>query len=296
MSCRRKRYLEAKDRGSWSLIMRTNLSKKIGSDLEEYVRASGVSGLMVLIVETWASNTRLYKAIDKTGLQIKCDPPLRGRSKQTDEKRVQDWLIARAKQTYEFQLPAGGAQLLIELTDCEFGRMDQELQKLALYADDNGKVDQKTIKAAVGGWRSRTMWEAIDAATEGDAKRSLELLDQLLRSGEHPLALFGQMSWSLRRYATATEIVMRQLRSGQKPDLGLAIKTAGFRAWGGELAAAETRIKQLGRERAGLMMDWLLEADLALKRTHSKEDRGRLVLETLFAKMSKELSPNQKTS
>lgn len=198
--------------------------------LEGYVGASSESGLLVLIVESWASNTRLFKAINKTGLQIKCDPPLRGRSKQTDEKRVQDWLIARAKTSYEFELPTGGAQLLIELTDCEFGRMDQELQKLALYADGKGKVDQKTIKATVGGWRSRTMWEAIDAATEGDAKKSLELLDQLLRSGEHPLALFGQLSWSLRRYATATEIVMRQLRSGRKPDLGKAIGAAGFRA------------------------------------------------------------------
>ena len=130
--------------------------------------------------------------------------------------------------------------------------------------------------------------------TSGDAKKSLELLDQLLRSGEHPLALFGQMSWSLRRYATATEIVMRQLRSGSKADLGVAIKAAGFRPWGGELKAAESRIKQLGRERAGKMMNWLLDADLALKRTHSKEDRGRLVLETLFVKMSKELGPTPK--
>lgn len=263
--------------------------------LEDYVGASNKSGLLVLIVESWASNTRLYKAINKSGLQIKCDAPQRGRSKQRDEKQVQDWLIARAKSDYEFELPAGGAQVLIELTDCEFGRMDQELQKLALYADEAGRVTPKTIKAAVGGWRSRTMWEAIDAATEGDAKKSLELLDQLLRSGEHPLALFGQMSWSLRRYSTATEIVMRQLRRGSKPDLSGAIKAAGFRAWGGELTAAESRIKQLGRLRAGKMMDWLLEADLALKRTHSKEDRGRLVLETLFVKMSKELSPAQKT-
>ncbi len=179
---------------------------------------------------------------------------------------------------------------MIELTDCEFGRMDQELQKLALYADKNGKVDSKKIKQVVGGWRTRTMWEAIDAATEGDAAKALELLDQLIRSGEHPLALFGQMSWSLRRYATATEIVMRQLRSGRKADLPGAMKAAGFRAWGGELAASEQRIKQLGRRRAELMMDWLLEADLALKRSHSQEHRGRLVLEKLFVKMAKELA------
>ena len=260
--------------------------------IEDYVEASSDSGLLILIVDTWPSNTRLYKKINKSGSQVRCDPPTKSaRSKQTDEKKVGQWLVARAKEEYEFSLPAGGAQTLIELTDCEFGRMDQELQKLSLYADKKGKVPQATIKQVVGGWRARTMWEAIDFAADGEAGRALELVDQLLRSGEHPLALFGQLSWSLRRYATATEIVMRQLRDGRKANLPNAVKEAGFRAWGGEVEASQARIRQLGRHRAGLMLDWLLEADLALKRSHSKPERGRLVLEMLFVKMAKELGP-----
>ena len=86
---------------------------------------------------------------------------------------------------------------------------------------------------------------------------------------------------------------MRQLRNGRKPNLPNAVKEAGFRAWGGEVEASQARIRQLGRHRAGLMLDWLLEADLALKRTHSKPDRGRLVLEMLFVKMAKELGPQK---
>ena len=257
----------------------------------EPAATKGLNSLLILIVETWNSNTKLYKTVDKLGWQIKCDVPLAGRSKNRDDKKVSQWIIDRAKNEYGFTLPPAGAQLVVELTDCEFGRMDQELQKLVLYADKNGKLNSETIRQAVGGWRTRTMWDAIEAATDGDAGKSLELLDQLLRSGEHPLALFGQMSWSLRRYATATEIVMRQLRTGRKPDLPSALKSAGFPHWGGELALYEKRIKQLGRKRAGLLTEWLLNADLALKRSHSKEDRGRLVLETLFVKMAKELAP-----
>ena len=171
--------------------------------------------------------------------------------------------------------------------------MDQELQKLSLYADEKGKVNQATIKQVVGGWRTRTMWEAIDSAADGEAGKAIELIDQLLKSGEHPLALFGQLSWSLRRYATATEIVMRQMRSGQKANLATAVKQAGFRAWGGEIEASQARLKQLGSERASQVIDWLLKADLALKRTHSKADRGRLVLEKLFVKMASELAPKR---
>ena len=39
------------------------------------------------------------------------------------------------------------------------------------------------------------------------------------------------------------------------------------------------------------MLDWLLDADGKLKRSHSRPERGRLVLETLFIRMAKELGP-----
>ena len=77
------------------------------------------------------------------------------------------------------------------------------------------------------------------------------LLDQLLRSGEHPLGLFGQLSWSLRRYSTTSEIVMRQMRQKKKPDLASAVRQAGFRSWGGEIEDGantnQTTRKEAGR-------------------------------------------------
>lgn len=249
------------------------------------------TGLLVIVVDTWASNTRLFKAAAKQGLQIKCAPPLKGKSKSIDQKRVQQWLIERAKEIHQYTLPANGAQTIIDLTDCNFGRMDQELQKIALYADSKGKVTNDVIKQAVGGWRAETMWEALDAAVDGDAGQALALLDRLLRGGEYPLALFGQMAWSLRRYGQATEIVYQQIRAGKKPRIGDAVREAGFNAWGGELDAAETRLKKMGSARTGKLLDWLLEADMALKRSHSHQDRGRLVLETLLVRLADELAP-----
>ena len=244
--------------------------------------------LLVLVVDSWAANTRLYKRVDKHGFQIRCDAPTSGRSKKPDTKRICDWLVHRAEETHAFKLPAKGASLLIDLCDCEFGRMDQELQKLALYAE-KGKVTVDQVATVVGGWRTRTMWEAITAACDGDTGEALRLLDQLLKTGEHPLALFGQLSWSLRRYAIATEFVLRQVRNGKRPDLSSAISAAGFRPWGGEVDVAADQLKQLGRGRAAQILDWLNETDAALKRTHTTAYRGRLALEKLFIRMSREL-------
>jgi len=252
---------------------------------------SRTSGLLILLVDTWAANTKLYKRVNKEGIQIRCTPPTpSGKSNKTDTKRVAKWLIQQAADEHEFKLPAAGAQMLIDLTDCEFGRMDQELQKLALYAD-KGKVTVDTVGKVVGGWRTQTMWDAIGAAVDGDSGKALTLLDRLLKNGEHPLALFGQLSWSLRRYASATENVLRQVRDGKRPDMSSAISAAGFRPWGGEVDMAHDRLKQLGRDRAARILDWLVEADFALKRSHTTGDRGRLALEKMLVRMSKELSP-----
>ncbi|MEM9940421.1 MAG: DNA polymerase III subunit delta [Planctomycetota bacterium] len=262
--------------------------------LEDFVNQNSSSGLLILLVDTWASNTRLYKAIDKKACQVRCEAPTKSsRSKKADPQKISKWLIQRAKSEYDFVLPSAAAMLLIDATESEFGRMDQELQKLALYADDSGKIEMDTIKSIVGGWRARTMWEAIDAAVSGNAGKALELLDQLIRSGEHPLALFGQLSWSLRRYSVAADIVFRQVRNGTRPDMGAAAKQAGFQSWNGEIEKSQANLKQLGRERANKISSWLVESDFQLKRSHSQNDRGRLVLENLIVKMAKELAPKR---
>ena len=260
-------------------------------DSLEQLQESPPEGRLVLVVDSWAANTRLYKRCDKGGIQINCDPPAikRGRSKQRDDAKIIKWLITRASVEYGFELPANGAPVLIELTECNFGRMDQELAKLALYASDE-KLDPIAIREIVGGWPVQTMWQAIDAATDGNAGAALQLLDQLLRSGEHPLALLGQLAWSLRRFATVGELAQRDLRNGRRFDLNQSLKDAGVRAWGGELDQAGERLRQLGRKRVARINDWLLEADLALKRTHSRPERGRLVLEKLLTRMATDLA------
>ncbi len=259
--------------------------------LEDFVANPKGNGTLAMIVGTWAKNTRLYKAIDKNGLQVKCDPPTKPRGKNADPVQVSKWLVKRAKATHGFKLSSSGADLVMELTDCDFGRMEQELSKLALYVEDeNTEIKPDKVAEVVGGWRTRTMWNAIDAATEGNPAYSLTLLDQLLKSGEHPLALFGQLSWSLRRYADVVDLIDRERREGRRLNMGNVLKQAGFRSWGGELDSAGERIKRLGRERASQMNQKILAADLALKRTHAREERGRLVLEELFVWLASEIA------
>lgn len=262
--------------------------------LEDYVEKPKANSVLVLDVTNWQSNTRLYKALDQSGLQIECRAPQKaiGKRKVLDEGRLVKWLSSWSRHRHDAKLQPVAGELLLELVGPEFGLLDQELAKLALFAEPGGEITPEMVRDVVGGWRTQTIWELLDAACDGNAADALEQLDHLLQSGEHPVALFGQISWSLRRFAAATRIYQQAERAGRKPSVRQALEQAGFRKWPKEaMERAERQLRQLGRQRAARMYRWLLETDLALKGSHSAPPRARLALEKLLVRMAKHLSP-----
>lgn len=258
--------------------------------LEEYVAKPRTSGVLLLEVDDWPANTRLYKAVDQAGLQVNCRPPERqqGKTKSLDEGAIVKWIVGWGKSQHRLSLDKQAAQLLLDLTGPSFGVLDQDLAKLSLLVKSGEKVTAEAVQQIVGGWRTKTTWDLVDAAAAGDAPDALVQLDRLLQSGEHPLALVGSISWSLRRYAAATRIFQQAERRGDKLPLKDALSQSGVRDWPfGALAAAEKRLMQLGRQRAGRLYRWLLELDLALKGTHSADDRARWALEQMILRMAK---------
>jgi DNA polymerase III subunit delta len=257
--------------------------------LEDYVAKPRASGVLVLEVDEWAANTRLYKAVDQSGLQIDCRPPTKGgKNKEPDEAAIARWIVAWSKSQHNVVLGTDAARHLLDLTGPVFGLLDQNLAKLALLVPAGAKATPEQVQEIIGGWRGKSIWELVDSAAAGDAAEALTQLDRLLQAGEHPLAFFGSLSWSLRRYAAATRAFQQAERAGRKIPLREALTIAGFRDWpAGSLAGAEKRLLQLGRKRAGKLYDWLLELDLALKGSHSPDDRARWALEQFVLRLAR---------
>jgi DNA polymerase-3 subunit delta len=269
-----------------------NFVQQSRARLEQYVESPETRSVLILEVSKWAANTRLYRLVDKLGMQVECRAPQmsRGKQKSIDHQRVLTWIIQWAKHRHEIQLAKNAATLLLDLVGVEFGLLDQEIAKLALHTDLHGKVSEQLVRDVVGGWRSKTAWELIDAAVSGNGAEALRQLDRLLQSGEHPQALFGPLSWSLRRFAAATRIYQQSERQGKRVGLPEALEQAGFLKWpAGALQKAEQQLKQLGRERASQLYQWLLDTDLALKGSHSSPEMARLALEHLIVRMDRQL-------
>jgi DNA polymerase-3 subunit delta len=250
--------------------------------LEDYVANPKPTGVLVLEVKTWAATTKLYKAVAATGLQIECkEPELAAATK---------WLTQRAKQHHHIEIEPAAVERLLEIIGPDLGRLDQEVAKLALLlTPPKTRITPDLVDANVGGWQVRQIWGLVDAAAEGNTAEALILLDRLVASGQHPVALLGMLASRLRPLAAAARVVEDDAAAGRRTDLRSALARAGL--WPKAIEPGQRAIMQLGRHRAGQLYGWLLDADLAMKGTNSSGDRPRLVLEELIVRLGKQQSP-----
>jgi len=261
------------------------------SQLESYAAQPASSGCLVLELNALAGNTRLYKTISETGQIIECRAPQKksGKSSYPDEPRICEWLREWATSTHRFELKRGADEELLQLIGPELGLLDQALAKLALFCEPNGEVTIELVRKVVGGWRTKTTWEMLDAAIDGNSAAALEQLERLLQAGEAPQAIAGAMMWSLRRFADTAHLVIEAEQDGRKISLPMALEQAGFRKFPkGAMQRAEKQLRQLGRHRAAAMYGMLLELDLSMKGSHSAPNRARWALEKFLLAMSKQ--------
>ncbi len=242
--------------------------------LEGYVARPGRSGILILDVKSWPSNTRLYKAVDGKGLAIDCSAP--------PAARLTAWLSDWATQTHKVQLPRGAADMLLEMVGPELGLLDQELAKLALLAAGDRKITPEMIQKMVGGWRAKTTWAMLDLALEGNAAEAMRQIDRLLAAGEAPIGLLAQISATLRRMAAATRLILQSEAAGRRLGIGSALQQLGVNKF--FLDKTEQQLRRLGRQRGSQLYRWLLEADLDLK--GDSQMPPRLILERLIARLA----------
>ncbi len=259
------------------------------AQLEDYAARTDADSTLILEVTSFPGNTRLAKVAEKQGLVIACRPPeiKIGRRTDVDIHGLVKWFVQYTRQRYGLQLTGRQMERVIELVGDQLGLIDSEVSKLALFANSQGKVTEPQIDEVVGGWRTQTTWELLDAACAGDAASAIRQLDQLIIAGEPPQALFGAISWSLRRFAAAVRFIQAQERRGERPDLAAALAGAGVSKFPTDrFQQAVTHLRQIGRKRASRLYRQLLNADLKMKGSHSAPDRARYVLEELIFALS----------
>ncbi|MFQ5734443.1 MAG: DNA polymerase III subunit delta [Planctomycetaceae bacterium] len=236
--------------------------------LESYVAAPAKQSTLILLVKMWRKNTRLAKAVAKSGLNLEC-VELKGSA-------LLGFVSETARREHGKRLTRPAAGVLVELAGSEPGQLSQQVAKLASYVGERNSISEGDIRAVVGGWSTQTAFAMIDALVSGRLEKALELLDRLLSAGEAPQRILGAISFSFRRIATGTE------NARQGMNLRKALAEAGvFR---NHVDDSNNYLRRIGRPRAEKILRDLLTVDANLKGDSRATDR--LELEQLLVRLS----------
>jgi DNA polymerase III delta subunit len=159
---------------------------KYRPQLEDYVASPSDSGVLVLRLSSLPKNQRIYKLLEKTGRIIECEPP--------GEVGLVKWAIEHAKSTQRVNLAPDAAKVLVELVGADLGRLDTEIAKLAIAAEDaGGKITPDMVTANVVFTREREMKDLANAMAGGNTTEALRRWRELIQSD--PSAEFRAVTW-----------------------------------------------------------------------------------------------------
>jgi DNA polymerase-3 subunit delta len=234
-----KRVVVVADADPFVTRYRSLLEKKVAGELPS-------TGLLILDVRTWPSNTRLAKLVDDV---IVCKAPT---------KALPGWVVKRTRDRHGKEIPAAAAELLVELVGPEMGLLDQEIEKLAIYVGDRQRIEAADVDKLVGSSRAEDVWKILDLVGQGKPAESLRILQRSLEKGEEPMRLIGLLASQLRKLAQAA-----RRSTTLKMPLSQAIAQAGIPPFA--LRGAEQQLRHLTRARALHLYDMLLELNLDIR-------------------------------
>ncbi len=200
--------------------------------LEHYAEDPSESATLVLRASTWRPGN-LDKAVARVGEVLRCEP--------MSEGEAIAWAQKRAKESHQTSISPRAAEDLVNAVGAELGRIDTELEKLALAAGGEGApITVELVEQMVGVTRQEEFWGIQDGLMKGRTGETLAELRRLLEVSRHdPVAIgWSYMDAARKIHLAAAAAAVAQgggaasLRSLSKP----------LRMWGPD---ADRRLEEL---------------------------------------------------
>jgi DNA polymerase-3 subunit delta len=121
-------------------------------------------------------------------------------------------LVGSAKRL-GFRLEPAAARMLVDRMGANPVRLERELERLALWAGEGGKVTAADLDAMVADTSEAAIWSLSDALLERDPARALAVGERLIDQGENVTGLIYGLASRLRTACAA----VAKLESGMAP-------------------------------------------------------------------------------
>lgn len=243
--------------------------------MEAYAAEPSDSATLVLRATGWRPGNldKAVAALGERGAIIDCEA--------LDPGRAAGWATKRASLRHNTSIDAEAARLLIASVGTDLGRLDNELEKLALAAGGNGApITAALVREMTGVSREEEFWHFQSTLAVGDVAASLSRMREMVEVSRHdPVVL----SWSFTELARKIHAVRRLADAGQNVQ-PLAYKLKLF----GDASSVFNAARAIPAPRAARLYDMAVDIDAA-----NKSGRGEPVrnLEILTVKFSQAIRP-----
>ena len=123
-------------------------------------------------------------------------------AKHLREGDVASWMEAKARSLNKALAP-DAAHRLFEIVGNDLRRLDNELEKLAVFVDEEKVISAKAVDEATAWIRDFAPYELDNALEEGDLRKCILALDGLFKAGEKPEQILSRLSDFVRNVLAA---------------------------------------------------------------------------------------------
>ena len=162
--------------------------------LEAYLEKPSETGMLMLHMKSFPGNTRLAKKAAAVGWTYKFE--------ELNDKELPKFVADYAKNEHGIKIKPDVVQLLIELAGSSSGQLINEIDKLAAYlvGEDKKEITEKEIETLVGNNRQYDAFNVIDAISQRNSPKALDLLDQMLaKNKDAEFSAIGAFAWYFRK-------------------------------------------------------------------------------------------------
>jgi DNA polymerase III subunit delta len=125
------------------------------------------------------------------------------------ERELPGWIRKRAEEKGG-TISSEAVSMLAALVGADLRLLDQEIEKLLLYADGR-QVTSEDVQALVSHARETSIFDLVDCVGRRQTDRALGLLHRLLEDGEAPLYLLAMLARQIRILIQVGELQERGL-------------------------------------------------------------------------------------
>lgn len=233
--------------------------KRYREALVRYAQQPCPQAALVLRARQWHKGN-LDKHIAQVGVIVRCDP--------LNAAAARAWAVRRAREVHARKLETEAAALLIERLGTELMRLDSELGKLSVLADDREGIRVTLVQQVVGRSGDEEAWavqEAVLKAIAGREKNAASTAGAMIQR-VHDLLDLSDQPRELIVYFVADLFRKLMLAKAMK-GRGASVKEieGQLRLWGPRTQLVMQALEQLGRTPPSELFDRIVRADRQAK-------------------------------